>query len=104
MEEEIRDVTEFVIGIASNVLREGYRKNQRLAHIEDWPGESSLPDPRDREEELVSAVDHQIRLQALRHCLEELKPEDRALALDYYSADEEKQKDRQKLPSRLESP
>ena len=98
-EEEIRNVAEFVIGIARNVLREGYRKSQRESHYDDWAGgEESLAEPRDWEEEIVSGLDHQVRLEVLRHCLENLRPEERSLAIDYYSASEEKQKvHRQKL-------
>ncbi len=101
VEEEIRDVAEFVIGVARNVRREGYKKNRRESHIEDWPGgKESLAEPRDREEEVVSGLDNQSRLDALRQCLDNLKPTDRALALDYYSAEEEKKKvHRQKLAS-----
>ena len=97
--EEIRDVSEFVIGVARNVLREAYKKSRRVSHIEDTVGgEESLAEGRDREDEIVSGLDHQNRLEALRTCLDGLKPADRSLALDYYSAEEEKQKvHRQKL-------
>lgn len=97
--EQIRDVSEFVIGVARNVLREAYKKSRRVSHIEDSPGgEESLAENRDREEEIVSGIDRQNRLEALRECLDGLKPADRSLALDYYSAEEEKQKvHRQKL-------
>jgi DNA-directed RNA polymerase specialized sigma24 family protein len=91
--EEIRDVAEFVIGIARYVRLEAYKKNQRQSHIEELPGGGeSLPDDHDREDEIVSALDHQNQIDALRECLDSLKPADRALALDYYSAEEEKQK------------
>ena len=98
-EEEIRDVSEFVIGVARNVRLEGHKKNRRESHIEDWPGgEESLAEPRDREDEIVSGLDHQTRLVTLHQCLDNLKAADRALALDYYSAEDEKQKvHRQKL-------
>jgi DNA-directed RNA polymerase specialized sigma24 family protein len=91
--EEIRDVAEFVIGIARNVRLEAYKKSQRESHIEDWPGgPESLADSWDREREMVGKMDQQVRLACLRECLENLKTADRALALDYYSAMEEKQK------------
>ena len=101
--EEIRDVSEFVIGVARNVLREAYKKSRRVSHIEDTPGgEESLAEGRDREDEIVSGLDHQNRLEALRECLDGLKPADRALALDYYSAEEEKHKvHRQKLAAAI---
>lgn len=98
-EEVIRDVTEFVIGVARNLRLESYKKSQRETHLEDRPGgQESLADPRDHEQEIVAELDHQSRLACLRECLGNLRSADRALALDYYSAQEEKQKvHRQKL-------
>lgn len=98
-DEEIRDVNEFVIGIARNVRLEAYKKSQRETHIEDRPGgQESVPDPRDHEQEIVADLDHQNSLACLRECLGNLKPADRSMALDYYSAEDEKQKvHRQKL-------
>jgi hypothetical protein len=98
-DEEIRDVTEFAIGVARNIRLESYKKSQRETHIEDRPGgQESLADPRDHEQEIVAELDHQSRLACLRECLGNLRSGDRALALDYYSAQEEKQKiHRQKL-------
>jgi DNA-directed RNA polymerase specialized sigma24 family protein len=100
-EEEIRDVTEFVIGVARNLRLEAYRKSQRETHIEDRPGgQESLADPRDHEQEIVADLDHQNSLACLRECLGNLRSEDHTLALAYYSAQDEKQKvHRQKLAS-----
>jgi len=100
-DEEIRDVTEFVIGVARNLRLEAYNKSQRESHIEDWPGgQESLADPRNREQDIIADLDHQSRLACLRECLGNLRSGDRELALDYYSAEEEKQKvHRQKLAS-----
>jgi DNA-directed RNA polymerase specialized sigma24 family protein len=92
-EDEIRDITEFVIGVARNVRLEAYKKGQREAHVEEQPGgQESLADPRDHEREMVDELDQQNRLACLRECLGNLRTEDRSLALDYYSAQEEKQK------------
>jgi len=91
--EEIRDVSEFVIGVARNVRLEAHKKSQRTYHLEDRSGgPESLEDPRDHEQEIVGNLDHQNDLACLRDCLGSLRPEDRSLALDYYSAQEEKQK------------
>ncbi len=100
-EEEIRDVTEFVIGVARNVRLEAHKKTLRLSHVEDQAGGAgSLADPRDHEQEMVAELDRQSNLACLRECLGNLRPADRELALDYYSAQEEKQKvHRQKLAS-----
>jgi DNA-directed RNA polymerase specialized sigma24 family protein len=99
--EEIRDVTEFVIGVARNLRFEAYKKSRRESYIEDRPGgEESLADPRDHEREMVVELDHQSNLACLRECMGNLRSADRALALDYYSAQDEKQKvHRQKVAS-----
>jgi len=100
-EEEIRNVMEFVIGVARNVRLEAYKKAQRETHIEEQPGgQESLADPRDREQEIVDELDQKHRLACLRECLGNLRSDDRSLALDYYSAQEAKQKvHRKKLAS-----
>lgn len=100
-DEEIRDVTEFVIGVARNLRLEAYKKSQRESRIEDWPGgQESLADPCDREQKIVDELDHQSSLACLRECLRNLSSADRELAVNYYSAQEEKQKvHRQKLAS-----
>lgn len=102
-EESIRNVAEFVIGVARNVRMEAYKKMLRESHVEDWPeGAEALPETRNREEEIVSSLHQQIRLDALRRCLENLKESDRSMALAYYSAEEEKQRvHRQKLATAL---
>src|SRR5579872_1924993 len=98
-EEEIRDVSEFVIGVARYLRLEAHKKEQRESHLEDRPGgQDSLADPRDHESELVGMIDQQSNLACLRDCLAGLNSADSRLALDYYSAEEEKQKvHRQKL-------
>lgn len=100
-EQEIRDVNEFVIGVARNVRLEAHKKTLRVSHIEDQAGGAeSLADPRDHEQEMVAELDRQSNLACLRECLGNLRPADRELALAYYSAQEEKQKvHRQKLAS-----
>jgi hypothetical protein len=101
-EEEIRDISEFVIGVARNIRLEAYKKNQRETHLEDRPGgQESLEDPRDLERELVADLDHQTRLACLRECMGTLKSSDHEMAVAYYSAQEEKQKiHRQRLASK----
>ena len=102
-EEEIREVTEFVIGVARNVRLESFKKGQRESYIEERSGgQESLPDPRDHEREIVAELDQRSRLACLRECLVNLKPGDRELALEYYGAQDEKQKvHRQKLASAI---
>jgi DNA-directed RNA polymerase specialized sigma24 family protein len=91
--DEIRNVAEFVIGIARNVRLEAYKRNQREVHVEARVGGlESLPESRDREEEIVAEMDRESNLNTLNQCLRKLKACDRALALDYYSASDEKQK------------
>ena len=101
LEEEIRDISEFVIGVARYLRLEAHKKEQRESHLEDrLGGEDSVADPRDHESELLRKIDHQSSLGCLRDCLAGLNSADSRLALDYYSAEEEKQKvHRQKLAS-----
>ena len=98
-DEVIRDVAEFVIGVARNIRLEAYKKSKRESHIDDWVGGGeSLTDHRDREAEIISTLDHQRRLKALQECLNSLKASDRGLVLDYYTAENEKHKEhRQKI-------
>ncbi len=100
-EEKIRDISEFVIGVARYLRLEAHKKEKRESHLEDRPGgQDSLPDPRDHESELVGKIDQQNNLACLRDCLSGLNSDDSKLAVDYYSAEEEKQKvHRQKLAS-----
>jgi hypothetical protein len=100
-DEEIRDVHEFVIGVARNIRLEAYKKSQRESHLEDRPGGSeALAGSLDLEQEMVANLDLQKNLACLRECLGTLRPADRALAIDYYSAEDEKQKvHRQRLAS-----
>jgi hypothetical protein len=100
-DEEIRDIHEYVIGVARNIRLEAYKKSQRESHLEDRPGGSeALAGSLDLEKEMVADLDLQKNLACLRECLGTLRPADRALAIDYYSAEEEKQKvHRQRLAS-----
>jgi hypothetical protein len=100
-DEKIRDIHEFVIGVARNVRLEAYKNSQRESHLEDRPGGSeALAGSLDLEREMVADLDLQKNLACLRECLGTLRPADRALAIDYYSAEDGKQKvHRQKLAS-----
>jgi len=98
-DEKIRDVSQFVVGVARKLWLETHKKSQRESSIGDLPGgEESLRDTRDHEHEMIIELDRQSTLACLRECLGRLNAADRALALDYYSAEEDKQKvHRQKL-------
>jgi DNA-directed RNA polymerase specialized sigma24 family protein len=92
-DEEIKDVSQFVIGVARYLLLEAQKKSQRQSSMEDLPGgQESLPDPRNHEQEIIAKLDHESHVACLRECLGNLKEADQALALSYYSAEEEKQK------------
>ncbi len=97
--EDIRDVAHYALGVARYVCLEAHRKMRREAHIEELTGgEDSLPGTRDQSGEIVERLDHENRLTCLRECLDKLMAGDRELVLQYYSAEEEKQKvHRQKL-------
>jgi DNA-directed RNA polymerase specialized sigma24 family protein len=96
--EEIREIDKYSFAVARFVCLEA-RKKIRETPIEDLPGgENALLDGHDRSGEIVDRLYHERRLACLRQCLAKLMPGDRDLVIQYYSAEEEKQKTfRQKL-------
>jgi len=91
--EEIREVDKYLFGVASFVCLEAHKKMHRETHVEDLPGgENALPDSHDRSAESVDKLYQEKRLDCLMQCLAKLMPGDRELVIQYYSAEEEKQK------------
>src|SRR6266436_3888 len=91
--EIMRDVVGYAIGIARLVSMESYKRMRRQVHGEDLPGgQGSLPEIRDSSAELVERLDHETRISFLKECLAKLSESDRGLAIQYYGAEEEKQK------------
>jgi DNA-directed RNA polymerase specialized sigma24 family protein len=97
--EIMRDVVGYAIGVARLVSKESYKRMRREVHGEDMPGgQGSLPEICDSSTKLVERLDHEKRISCLRKCLAKLSDSDRGLAIQYYGAEEEKQKyHRQKL-------
>jgi RNA polymerase sigma factor (sigma-70 family) len=97
--EDIRDVAHYALGVARFVCLEAHKRTQREANIEARAGGlDSLPDRHDQPTEIVEKLDLENRIICLRACLAKLMAGDRELVLQYYSAEEEKQKvHRQKL-------
>jgi len=97
--EEIRELDKYCFGVARFVCREAYKKMHQETKIQDLPGEeNALPDVRGQSAEIVDRLYQERRLACLRQCLAMLTPGDRELVIQYYSAEEEKQKTfRQKL-------
>jgi hypothetical protein len=102
--EIMRDVVGYAIGVARLVSKESYKRMRREVHGEDLPGgQGSLPEIRDSSTELVERLDHEKRISYLRKCLAKLRDSDRGLAIQYYGAEDEKQKyHRQKLAEKSE--
>jgi DNA-directed RNA polymerase specialized sigma24 family protein len=91
--EEIREVDRYCFGVARFVCLESHKKMQRETHTEDFSGgENALPDARDRSAEIMDRLDQDRRIACLRQCLTRLLPGDRDLVIQYYSAEDEKQK------------
>jgi RNA polymerase sigma factor (sigma-70 family) len=97
--EDIRDVAHYALGIARYVSLEVYKRMRREVHIDDTAGGlESLPDTHDQSREILERLDNQNRLACLSECLAKLMAGDRELVIQYYSAEEEKQKHhRQKI-------
>jgi RNA polymerase sigma factor (sigma-70 family) len=91
--EEIQEVANYCFGVARFVCLEAHKKMQRETHSEDLPGgENALPDAHDQSAEVVDRLYNERRLDCLKQCLAKLLPGDRELVIQYYSAEEEKQK------------
>jgi DNA-directed RNA polymerase specialized sigma24 family protein len=90
---DIREVDKYSFGVARFVCLEAHKKMRRETHSEDLPGgENALPDAHDQPAEIVDKLYQESRLLCLRRCLARLMPGDRELVIQYYSAEEEKQK------------
>jgi DNA-directed RNA polymerase specialized sigma24 family protein len=91
--EIIRDVVCYAIGVARLVSMESHNRMRREVHSEDLPGgQDSLPESHNASTELMERLDNEKRLSCLRTCLAKLDNSDRELAIQYYGAEEEKQK------------
>lgn len=91
--EEIREVDKYCFGVARFVCLEAHKKMHRVTPSENLPGgEDSLPDAHDHSEEIVNRLYEEKRLTCLRKSLAKLTPSDRDLVIQYYSAEEQKQK------------
>jgi DNA-directed RNA polymerase specialized sigma24 family protein len=91
--EDIRDIGHYALGVARYVCLEAYKRMQRESHIDDAAGGlDSLPNRQDQSSAIDERIDHENRLICLRKCLDKLMAGDRELALQYYSAEDEKQK------------
>jgi DNA-directed RNA polymerase specialized sigma24 family protein len=91
--EEIREVDKYCFGVATFVRREDEKRRRRVTHTEDLAGgEDALCDDRNQPGQIEDSIDRERRLACLRRCLAELVPGDGDLVLQYYGAEEEKQK------------
>jgi RNA polymerase sigma factor (sigma-70 family) len=79
VETDIKDPYKYCIGVAHNVYREVLRERaqrERALSPVNWP-----PPPPEPEEE-------DPRLERLRHCLDQLRPPDHRLIVDFYNGDD----------------
>jgi DNA-directed RNA polymerase specialized sigma24 family protein len=91
--EEILEIDKYSFGVARFICLEAHKKMQHETHSEDLPsGENTWPDAHNLPAEIVDRLYQERRLACLRQCLASLMPGDRELVIQYYSAEEEKQK------------
>jgi RNA polymerase sigma factor (sigma-70 family) len=91
--QEIRQVDKYSFGVARLICLEAHKKMHREPYSQDLPGgERALPEARDQSAEIVERLYQERRLACLRQCLARLAPAQRELVMQYYSAEEEKQK------------
>jgi DNA-directed RNA polymerase specialized sigma24 family protein len=82
---EIRNVHQFVIGIARYLQME--RSRRKAAHIQLIDNESLAGAEPSPEMATLERIDHLRRVKCFVTCMEALKPEERWLVLEYYPAD-----------------
>jgi len=103
--ETIRKVVQYCIGIARQVLRDEWRRQRNLDHIEDnVMGEGGFPDGIDHEEQIVEKIDGDRRRVCLQRCLRALKPEERNMILQFHGADDAQQISERKGPAKAVGP
>jgi len=96
--EQIRSVPEFAIGVARNVSKEDYRKQQRERHFEDGPGGADFAaGESDPANEIVERIDSEARMACLEAALARLGERDRSTVLEYYDSSGIKQHVRRKI-------
>ena len=87
--EEIRDVSQFCIGIARQVLRDEWRSQRKLSPIDAHPmGAGGLPDGIDYEARIIEKIDGDRVHACLQRCLRALKPAQRSLILQFHGAED----------------
>lgn len=82
---EIKNVTQFAIGVARYLQMEKSRRNSGIIHIvndQDFAGPDQNP-----EGTALERIDHARRVECFVKCMEALKPEERWLVLEYYPAE-----------------
>jgi len=83
---EIRNVSEFAIGVARNLCLRDSRKNSgRTAILND---KHLADDSGDPEQVVLSRIDNQRKRACYLHCMERLKPVERRLIFEYYPAED----------------
>jgi RNA polymerase sigma factor (sigma-70 family) len=86
--EDIRDVTQFCIGVARKIFLEAYKRERREIHIEDLPGgPNAWPDLHDQATEIENKIDEERRRACLEECLSQLEATARKLVLLFYSSE-----------------
>jgi hypothetical protein len=89
--DEIVNMRAYVRKVGRFVFLEDIKKHRGESSIEEVCAQGD-PVGSNPEKEILEGIDEQVRLDCLRHCLTTLPPKDRALAIDYYSAEGEKLK------------
>jgi DNA-directed RNA polymerase specialized sigma24 family protein len=94
--DEIENMNAYARKVAKFVLLEDVKKCGRETTIEEVATAESRPNG--PEQEMIFSIDGDDRVECLRHCLATLAPNERTLAVEYYTTEGEKLKvHRQKL-------
>lgn len=82
----ISNVTEFAFGVARNLRKETYRRDQAKVSVAD---DEDLPAGKSKSENtLIDAIDTEKKRRCFSLCLEHLNPEQRRWIFEYFPADD----------------
>ena len=101
---ETDSLERYAFGVARNLLRENWRRPERLATPLDElpPAQHPAFDPVQREREEATGLERETRLSYLRECLSQLPPANRELVLRYYQGErQDKIRARKELADQL---
>ena len=81
---EIRDVSQYALGVAQNVLKESQRATAKNAALDEIPAGAYFVNPNEHRSQDLELLAPEKRLECLDKCVQRLPSEERKMVLEYY--------------------